>query len=196
VNIDTINMVMVYGLFIQAILLPFLSGILSMAMRLSPSTADDPQLGRKILLHMFFSFAVMLVVGGLIMVLTALVDWLIVPLVDPNATPSAWNPSTLRVGIAVLLSGVLQGVVLWLLIRFATNDREYPAVGRRFNGFRLGYLGLLLMCMTTWGMISLASDPVEAQSAVISAAMSAVLVPACGVHVWAIARRRQPTQTE
>jgi hypothetical protein len=132
-----------------------------------PSEERDPQLGRKFALGVFLHVAVMLLLTGLTISAVDIATEMTTNL-GGNTTPtSAFRgpgmppPTTStttskpffntqqRTAAGLMLSGVLHGVLFFMLLTFGTNARKYPAAGRAFVVNRLLVAGLILMSVTT-----------------------------------------------
>lgn len=133
-----------------------------------PPDERDPHLGRKFTLGVFLHVAVMLLLTGLTISAvdiagdmtsnlgtkntTATTAWR-----NPNMpppTPAATTPKPFfntqqRTAAGLMLSGVLHGVLFFMLLTFGTNARKFPAAGRAFVVNRLLVAGLILMSVTT-----------------------------------------------
>lgn len=133
-----------------------------------PPEERDPHLGRKFTLGVFLHVAVMLLLAGLTVSAVDIAGEMTDNL-GGNTTPTtAWGgppggmrptpPATTtkpffdaqqRLAAGLMLSGVLHGVLFFMLLTFGTNARKFPAVGRAFVVNRLLVAGLILMSVTT-----------------------------------------------
>jgi hypothetical protein len=85
--------------------------------------------------------------------------------------------------------------MVWLALRHFTNDREKPAISRRFMGFRAASLGVIMMIATTLGLYFIFGDPINLESSISSSAISLVIVPALLIHLWLLFKDRPQTLT-
>ena len=151
---------------------------LSLRMRNSalPAEDRDPHLGRKFALGVFLHMAVLLLLTGLTVSVvdvmdeltgnmntraTAPVTWRgpgMPPAGPPAPTAKPFFDAEQRIAAGLLLSGVLHGVLFFMLLTFGTNARKFPAVGRAFVINRLLLAGLILMAVTTTFCLFLFSE--------------------------------------
>ncbi len=72
----------------------------------------------------------------------------------PKPVKNWWN-SAQRFAVALILSGILQGSLVFTVLLVGTNNRSFPAVGRAFVVTRLVIAGIILMGCTTIVIISI-----------------------------------------
>jgi hypothetical protein len=131
-----------------------------------PAEERDPHTGRKFALGVFFHLGVLLVLTGLTLSAVDICEnltgsgnsggnapatWRAGPGMPPPP-PAAGKPffnTQQRTACGLMLSGVLHGVLFFMLLTFATNARKFPAVGRAFVINRLLIAGVILMAITT-----------------------------------------------
>ena len=65
-----------------------------------------------------------------------------------------WN-SAQRFAVALILSGILQGSMVFTVLLVGTNNRSFPGVGRAFGVTRLVIAGIILLGCTTIVIISI-----------------------------------------
>jgi hypothetical protein len=160
----------VFGVVLAVELLVHLAMFIGQRVRNEASAEKDPQLGRKFVLHLFLHYAILLILAGLTVSVCDLVDNLLFPwqaqqnnpfqgpgqwgpggfqpAPPPAVRPSVWNENQ-RVAAALLLSGVLHLIILWMVIHLGTNSRRFPQVGRGFAMTRFALGGVIVMGTTT-----------------------------------------------
>ena len=76
------------------------------------------------------------------------------PAIKPKPAKNWWN-SAQRFSTALILSGLLHGMVVFTILLLGTNNRQFPAVGRAFGLTRLVIAGIILMGCTTIIIVSI-----------------------------------------
>lgn len=148
---------------------------LSLRMRNSAAAVEerDPHLGRKFALGVFFHLAVLLLLTGLTVSSVDICEnltgggnsggntratWPVGPGMPPPAVTKPFFNTQQRTACGLMLSGVLHGVLFFMLLTFATNARKFLAVGRAFVINRLLIAGVILMAITTSFCVMLFSE--------------------------------------
>ena len=209
-----------YTVFIYVGVLVSLFGLVQyivLRTRNSRAVPPDPQIGRKFILAYFLHLAILLLLAGLTV---SSLDWsehFFEPLIDaqeakkeaeaarergeePPANPAAGLPPAVRdkfnekqrAAAGLVSSGLFHILIFWPLLRFATNAREFPAVGRSFVGMRLFLCGLTVMTLTTLSLVGVfQKGDTDLTNASVIAGLAVVWCPAALVHVVALLASRR-----
>jgi len=180
--------------------------------RNSRAIPPDPQIGRKFILGYFLHLAILLLLAGLTV---SSLDWsehLFEPMVeaqkakkdaeaakergeDPPMNPAAGLPPPVRdkfnekqrTAAGLVASGFFHILIFWPLLRFATNAKEFPAVGRSFIGLRLFLCGLTMMTLTTISLVGVfQKGETDLTNASIMVGLAGVWGPAALIHFVAL----------
>jgi hypothetical protein len=124
----------------------------------------DPQLGLKTALYFFLSVSVLiLLVGMSIIAVDSLSDLQLFGAGRGGLARS--NPRSFsepkRVGAALMFAGFTFGLLQFVIIHMATNNRRWPLVRRVFGGWRLAITGMVVMTMFTLLVIMLFQESVR-----------------------------------
>jgi hypothetical protein len=156
---------------------------LALRIRNTRATPPDPQIGRKFIFCHFMHLAILLLLVGLTVSSLDWSEHFFEPMVEaqqakkeverarergedalppPNIPanllakpPREWFNERQRLAAGLVASGLLHISLFWSFLRFATNARQFPSVGRSFVGLRLVSCGLILMTLTTIALIGL-----------------------------------------
>jgi hypothetical protein len=168
-------------------LIPLFAIVQTIALRPVPPDSE-PQFGRKIILHLFLTITLTILLLGLTLAALAAGTFANDQFFGGTAGPSGWE-KLLRYGLAFFVSGSGYSLIIWLILRYATNDRIYSRVGNRFIGFRLTFAGLLIIGTGTWGSVCVCESPIDTSQAISSFAIAVVFLPTLLIHVWLLIRR-------
>jgi hypothetical protein len=162
------------ALLVQIILvIPFL--LLALAIpyavlhsRDSRSLERDPQLGIKTALYFFYSVCILLVLTGLTVIVVDMVQdqqWG-APAGGFARPPRSgeWFNTAKRNGTALIFAGLTFGLLQFVLIHMATNDRRWPLVRRVFTGWRMAISGLVVLTTFTLLVVNLFEVNVQIDS--------------------------------
>lgn len=150
----------------------------------------EPQIGLKAGLHYFTSAGILLALLGLTIIF---VDLFTREERKPFVPPGGVQPApqvpqrdgdspTIRVGLAVLVTGVLC-TLLHALLLLNTNDRRAPMVRRTFTGTRFAIAGLIVLFSILSLLIVLFQKNVEFKTIKPILAVLLVWAPAWLVHL-------------
>lgn len=182
--------------------------------RNSRAIPHDPQVGRKFILTYLLHLAILLLLVGLTV---SSLDWsehffepmveaqqakkiverakeqgeeaappILLPAVVPPPAREWFNDKQ-RTAAGLVASGLLHIVALWPLLRFVTNAKAFPAVGRSFVGLRLFLCGLTMMTLTTISLVgTFQKGETDLANASIVAGLAVVWCPAGIIHLIAL----------
>lgn len=159
------------GLAITALfgLVPFL--LLGLAIpyailhsRDSRDVERDPQLGLKTALYFFYSVSILMILTGLTVIVVDLFQEL--QLFGPvgfgrGPRPGGSFNSAKRFGASLVFAGFTFGLVQFILIHMATNDRRWPLPRRVFGGWRLAVSGLVVLLTFTGLVVNLFQENMQ-----------------------------------
>jgi hypothetical protein len=166
----------IFAVVLSIEMLVHLASYLALRMRNQAAADPDPQLGRKFVLNLFLHYAILLIMAAFTVSVCDLVDSALFPFQQtqnavwpgggpgpgmwPPPTPSApsmWNENQ-RIAVSLLASGLLYFLLLFMVIRFRTNSRQFPAVGRSFAMVRFTLSGIIVMATTTVFLVFLLQE--------------------------------------
>src|SRR5262249_22138511 len=126
----------------------------------------DPQLGLKTALYFFYSVSVLIFLIGLSIVAVDALSEL--QLFGPGGggggvfgRPRGGFTPVQRSGTAFMFAGFSFGLVQFVLIHMATNNRKWPLVRRVFGGWRMAVSGMVVLTMFTWLVQTLFQEHVQ-----------------------------------
>ena len=194
------------GLAISSLLalLPLLLGLAIpyaiLHYRDSRGVERDPQLGLKTALYFFYSVCVLLFLVGLsILVVDSLRE---MQLFGPRAgggfgrPPSSGFTPFKRSGAAFMFAGFSFGLVQFVLIHMATNNRKWPLVRRVFGGWRMAIAGMVVLTMFTILVQTLFQENVQPDTIQDVFAILFVWTPAWLVDLILLRTRSQQYHVE
>ena len=116
---------------------------ISLRIRDTRASPQDPHLGRKSLLYMLFNIAVFTTLAGFTLSALDWMKYLFEPIAAAPVVGVDWFSTEQRNAAGLVVSGILHGLLFWIIIRLGTNDKQFPAVGRAAIGMRLAVAGLI-----------------------------------------------------
>jgi hypothetical protein len=206
-----------YGLIgLPVVLLLFAVQYIALRIRDTRANPPDPHLGRKAILYLFFNAAVFLALVGFTISALDWSEYLFDPLIagqqarqagqPPLIDPATGQPLPLparewfndqqRLAAGLVASGLLHAILFWVIVRLATNDREFPAVRRAFAATRLGVAGLVVMTTSTVSLVmAFQKGETDYQTLQMVCGVAAVWGPVALVHLvlvlWSSGWRRK-----
>ena len=172
---DSISTLLMYSI-VPIALFGFAVQFITLRIRDSRATPQDPHLGRKSMLYFFFNGSIFLVLIGLTISSLNVYELLFEsavnaqerrkhglpepPMVDPQTgqpippVPVEWFNDQQRLGAGLITSGLVYGILFFTLIHYFTNDRDFPAVRRAFASIRFTVAGLIVFTAATVGIVS------------------------------------------
>ena len=125
----------------------------------SRSLERDPQLGIKTALYFFYSVCILLILSGATVIVVDMVQdqqWG-APAggFAPVRRSGEWFNPAKRNGTALIFAGLTFGLLQFVLIHMATNDRRWPLVRRVFTGWRMAISGLVVLITFTLLVVNL-----------------------------------------
>ena len=165
--------------------LPFFAMVQYISLRIRDTRASpqDPHLGRKSLLYMLFNIAVFTALAGFTLSALEWKKYLFEPIAAAPGVGVDWFSTEQRNAAGLVVSGILHGLLFWIIIRLGTNDRQFPAVGRAAIGMRLAVAALITF-YTSSATIMLSFDKEPAGSGLQqTCAIAIVWAPTALVHL-------------
>jgi hypothetical protein len=150
------------AIYIIIILVPLVAYTLAypyIALRLRDSREEhrDPELGTKAALYLLFSAAILLILIGLTVSAIDIMEGkfqekqaaAVQGNLNMNDMEEEFKERIQRVAWGLVLSGLMFSFTLMLIIKYGTNDSEFPAAKRLFTGGRLALCGVVTMITVT-----------------------------------------------
>jgi len=195
------------GLAISSLfaLLPLLLGLAIpyavLHYRDSRSVERDPQLGLKTALYFFYSVSVLIFLSGLtILAVDALRELQLFGTGGGGGgvfgRPRGGFTPLQRSGSAFMFAGFSFGLVQFVLIHMATNNRKWPLVRRVFGGWRMAVAGMVVLTMFTVLVQMLFQENVQADAIQDLFAILFVWTPAWLVDLILLRTRSQQSHQE
>jgi len=149
--------------------------------------------------------SIMLVLGGLSVSVFDILEYLL----DPAAVaqqarqngmpqqPAQFNPNNgqpvqpafdwfndvQRIAAGLVVSGLMHGLLFYLVLRFATNDRQFPAVRRAFLGMRFVLILLVVTTTSTVAIImTFRREEMDLKFVEVAMTVACVWAPAALIH--------------
>jgi len=163
--------------------------LIVLRIRETRATPQDPHLGRKSLLYLFFNLAISTLLMGLTYAALEVCEHTVNPPAAPAVLPPFdWFSNRNRTAAALVLAGVGYALVFFALIRLFTNDVEFPAVRRAFAATRLAVALLIVMGASTIALVAVFQIDTDLQ--VISQTLAFALVwgPVAVLHLMLVLR--------
>ncbi len=178
---------------LNGILFPLLYAILplfslvqyvSLRIRDTRASPQDPHLGRKSLLYLFFNIAAFTALAGFTLSAMDWVKYLFEPIAAAPVVVRDWYTTEQRLAAGLVVSGILHGLLFWIIIRLGTNDKQFPAVGRAAIGMRLTVAGLITFYASSAAIVlAFAKEPVGFDSLQQTCVIASVWAPTAVLHL-------------
>jgi hypothetical protein len=164
----------------------------------------DPQLGLKTAMYFFFSVSVLVFLLGVSIIAVDTLNEL--QFFGPvgggggggggfGRARGAFGP-TKRIGAAFMFAGFTFGLVQFVLIHMATNNRKWPLVRRVFGGWRMAIAGMVVLTWFTVLVQTLFQENVQPDAIQDAFAVLCVWTPAWLVDLILLRTRSQHYHVE
>jgi hypothetical protein len=186
-----LNSTLIILLYSLPILLAMTTVLNLVVGRLRNENAANPdrQVGRKSILHMFLTTSLTIGLLAATMLSCEAFHRILAPMGGSTAGPAkpVFDAESLPM-LAFSISGFGHAVLIWACIRYVTNDREHPAVGRSHLGVRTALAGLVVICNNTYTSALMVQSPVQMGSIGYAVGLAVVWVPTLLIHGWLLCR--------